>query len=77
MDRGWIWRVGVLVVFGLGGGAGGVFAVRGAKSFVATAWFILESTCSYPIEQEKKLIDYPHTSLTLASQVLANKYTFD
>ena len=50
----------VLVVFG---GAGRVFAVQGAKSLVAVACFILESIRLYPIEQEKKSTDCPHTSL--------------
>jgi len=45
VDRGWVRGVGdgnvlgaVLVVFGLSGGAGCVFTVRGAKSLVAAAW---------------------------------------
>ena len=48
VDHAWIRRVGdgevlgvVLVVFGFGGGAGCVVVVRGAKSLVAAAWFIL------------------------------------
>jgi len=63
VDDGWVRGVGdgevlgaVLVVFGLGGGAGRVFEVRGAKPLVAAAWFISESICSYPVEQENKLL---------------------
>ena len=54
----------VLVVFGFGGGAGCVVVVRGAKSLVAAAWFILKSICSYPLASQM-LIDKLLTELRL------------